>query len=35
MQFISLNGDWNFKSESNEKWMKAKVPGDVHLLGKF
>ena len=31
MEFISLNGDWQFKSKSDEKWMKAKVPGDVHL----
>jgi len=31
MQFVSLNGDWKFKSESDEKWIRAKVPGDVHL----
>lgn len=31
MQSISLNGGWKFKSESDDKWMRAKVPGDVHL----
>ena len=31
MQSISLNGDWNFRCKSDEEWMKAKVPGDVHL----
>ena len=31
MQSVSLNGEWEFKSESDKKWMKAKVPGDVHL----
>jgi len=30
-KYISLNGNWQFKSESDQKWMEAKVPGDVHL----
>ena len=31
MQSVSLNGEWEFKFGSGKKWMKAKVPGDVHL----
>jgi len=30
MKSVSLN-DWNFRCELDKNWMKAKVPGDVHL----
>ena len=30
MNEISLNGAWQFKSETDVDWMDAAVPGDVH-----
>ncbi|MBC7321062.1 hypothetical protein H5T89_10515, partial [bacterium] len=31
MRSLSLNGEWQFRSESDREWLPALVPGDVHL----
>ena len=31
MKILSLDGAWEFKSDSESEWLPATVPGDVHL----
>lgn len=31
MKRLSLNGEWSFRSDSDNEWLRAIVPGDVHL----